>query len=72
MADQEHATRKPMIVAGTVIGLVIAALFTWLFAALGSLSVTTGVVILTFLLLGAWTIAGAVMYGPADEGAEAH
>ncbi len=72
MAEQEHATRKPKIAAGIVVGLVIAALFSWLFAALDGVSVTTAAVILVFVLLAGWTVVGGLLYGPAEDGAEAH
>lgn len=72
MAEQDHAANRPMIVVGTAIGIVLAAVFAWLFAIFGSLSITAGAVIVVFLLLTGWTVAGAVMYGAADEGAEAH
>lgn len=75
MTDHAHTPTSATIAVGTVIGIVIAAVFCWLFSALAGVDVTSAAIVAAFVLLAAWTVAGAVMYGRDDEeshGAEAH
>jgi hypothetical protein len=57
VADFEHTSdRPPAKAAGIVVGVVLSVLFTWLLAALGSVSFGSGVTIVVLVLFLGWTV----------------
>ena len=71
MTDTElHEERKPALVAGVIIGALIAVGFAALFAWLGGVSVGSAAVVATMVLLVGWAALMAVTYGPAPTEAD--
>lgn len=59
-----HEERKPALVAGVIIGVVIAVAFTLLFAWLAGLSLSAAPVIAVLALMVGWMAYCTLKFGP--------
>jgi hypothetical protein len=62
-----ETARKPAMVAGALVGIIIAGLFAWLFGILDSESFGSGPVLVILVLLVGWALWCAFSFGPATD-----
>lgn len=72
MTESGHGpTPGGAVVVGTIIGVALALLFVWLFTVMAGVALLPAGLV-PLLLLGAWAIAVAVMYGAAPHAVDDH
>lgn len=67
MTDNAAPARRPALIAGAIIGVFVAVVFSWLFALLAGIEVGSGPVIGTLILLAGWALFCTFSFGPTAE-----